>query len=126
MKKWMLTILLTFILKCMVSILVCYLFRCLFFSLVPYPIASNADERLKNIEAIEKDIESRLNITISHIPPQEIMDKNTSAVKHLHELMQAIDEARLGHLSFSKLILSLFISLLRSSQRASSACPNSL
>nr|CDS29855.2 hypothetical transcript [Hymenolepis microstoma] len=57
------------------------------------------DERLENIIAIEKDIENRLNVTISHIPPQEIIDKNPSAVRDLNELMLAIDDARLSHLS---------------------------
>ncbi|VUZ52237.1 unnamed protein product [Hymenolepis diminuta] len=70
-------------------------------NIVPYPKATSVEERLENIKAIEKDVENRLNVTISHIPPHEIIDKNPSAVKHLHELMRAIDEARLSHVSFN-------------------------
>lgn len=90
---------------------------------VPYPKATSVEERLENIKAIEKDVENRLNVTISHIPPHEIIDKNPSAVKHLHELMHAIDEARLSHVSFSKLnFVLLYFVIVRSSQRTSTPC----
>ncbi|VDO03864.1 unnamed protein product [Rodentolepis nana] len=69
--------------------------------IVPHPMAVSADERLDNIVAIEKDIENRLNVTISHIPPHEIIDGNPSAVRDLNELMRAIDDARLSHLSLN-------------------------
>ncbi|CDI97136.1 conserved hypothetical protein [Echinococcus multilocularis] len=61
---------------------------------IPYPNAKSTKQRILNIEAIEKDIESRFDVTLSHIPPDHIISRVPTAVKDLNEIMGNIDVAR--------------------------------
>ncbi|KAM7534582.1 hypothetical protein Aperf_G00000115981 [Anoplocephala perfoliata] len=70
-------------------------------NIIPFPFARNVNERLDNIKAIEKDIEGRLDVSLTHIPPEEVVEKRSSAAKNLYELLRAIDKVRLSHGSFN-------------------------
>ncbi|VDM31486.1 unnamed protein product [Hydatigera taeniaeformis] len=64
---------------------------------IPYPNAHSAEQRFFNIEAIEKDIESRFDVTLSHIPPCHVVDRVSTAVEDLNEIMENIDFAKRAH-----------------------------
>lgn len=63
------------------------------FPLVPYPNAQSTEQRISNIEAIEKDIEERFDVTLSHIPPGHIINGVSTAVEDLNEILETIDVA---------------------------------
>ncbi|VDK36119.1 unnamed protein product [Taenia asiatica] len=61
---------------------------------IPYLYAQSNEQRISNIEAIEKDIERRFDVTLSHIPPDHIINRVSTAVKDLNEIMETIDFAK--------------------------------
>ncbi|EUB58248.1 hypothetical protein EGR_06883 [Echinococcus granulosus] len=69
---------------------------------IPYPNAQSTKQRIINIEAIEKDIESRFDVTLSHIPPDHIINRVPTAVKDLNEIMGNIDVARRTNKCFAE------------------------
>ncbi|KAL5106831.1 hypothetical protein TcWFU_005132 [Taenia crassiceps] len=53
-----------------------------------------------NIEAIEKDIERRFDVTLSHIPPNHVIQRRPTAVEDLNEIMETIDAAKTANRCF--------------------------